>query len=1291
MLLFVVLPMTTIAQQTDAGINFKNFENWGKVLAQAKKENKDIFIDAFATWCGPCKKMDMEVYPNSAIGKLINEKFISVKVQFDQTEKDPDQIKKWYSDAKMIMERYQIESFPTYLFVNPDGKLNYKAEGYQNAEDFTKTVLVAKDPQKNYTGQIQQFKSGKVSGNALLKLALLAKKYHDDNTAMAVARKYKATVLDKENPEKVLSPELAEYIGSFYILLSTKDEVVKYMYSNQSKSDSLLKNKGFSKSVVDYAIITDLIDSEIKDDTSYTKEAPDWNRIERKITNTYDQNTSKRLIVAAKIRWYNANKDWQSVVKYNLEELESRGIDTLGMASSGLNNMCYEVIFKYATDTISLNKGIALMEMILKNHPDADSWLDTYANLLYKTNRIKEALQHEQRALEIAEKRSDPHRMAEYKEVLYKMRNNQPTWPVNVVSPTSNTQKPLITDTTYKNWTSVGYDGKLSNDGKFVYYTLQNKPIGGHTLYILSTDKNWEKQYADYDNVNFTEDSRFLFAMQKDTLIRLKLKTNEALFTPKCKGYELLHTDKGDWLIYQLDDSLNTVTIQNLKTSAKIILLHTEGYILNKKSSVIISKSTYDSSFQETLQWTDLLSEKSITIYKGTPSLAHIFDPSGTSMVFITKNNEYQEIWCYKKNDTVSKLVLSDNAVGIIEDHKIDVSDVWVFSRDGKHLFFAQTQAAQPLESKIDDPIIWNYNDAYLPPHYKRLRNGLDLQKGRNLTVLDIENKKLKQVLTGNAVALGSSFTGDSSSFLLAETAYKNAGDVSLNSQASYALYNIETGEFTYILKDCKTPLPFIELSPDHKYVLYFNKESSEYFSYNIQSKKTEILKIKEPLYQYDFKTKGLVDYYHNGFLGWISNTNHVLVQGTYDIFEIDLDNSDATINLTKNIGSNNNVIFSLTDKTENNIVHRSEVLMVSGFNLLTKEYSLNKLDLIKRTIKQIYRTNSFIEHPYETGVKIKKAKNSESYLLRLENASASPNYFYTSNFKKIIPISNNYPEKKYNWVTAELIKYKAVNGEEYEGVLYKPENFDQSKRYPVIFNIYLDQSNKLHEYNNPGPAYVGDNILLLVSNGYLFFKPNVYQIESKPGQSALTSVMAGADHLSKFPWIDSTKMGISGHSLGGFETNYIISHTNRFSAALSMAGVSNFIECYNSLWQNLGQTVQSYVKSGGFNMRFGLEQIPEAYIQNSPVLYSKEINTPVLLMHNEGDLNVPVDQSMQLFIQLRSIQKPVWLLQYPNEIHVLTKESHRIDFQKKVMGFFDYYLKNAPKPEWMDTNLGYY
>ncbi len=182
------------------------------------------------------------------------------------------------------------------------------------------------------------------------------------------------------------------------------------------------------------------------------------------------------------------------------------------------------------------------------------------------------------------------------------------------------------------------------------------------------------------------------------------------------------------------------------------------------------------------------------------------------------------------------------------------------------------------------------------------------------------------------------------------------------------------------------------------------------------------------------------------------------------------------------------------------------------------------------------------------------------------QSTDESPNICMTHDFKTFAKLSDIEPQARCNWLKSELISFKQLDGKETQGVLYKPENFYPSKKYPVIIYYYEKFSQDLNAFHKPEFSQSSINIPWLVSRGYLVFTPDIYYTIREPGQSAYNSIIGATNCLISFPWIDSAKIALHGHSFGGYETNFLVTRTARFSAALSASGLTNLISDYGSV-----------------------------------------------------------------------------------------------------------------------------
>jgi dipeptidyl aminopeptidase/acylaminoacyl peptidase len=208
------------------------------------------------------------------------------------------------------------------------------------------------------------------------------------------------------------------------------------------------------------------------------------------------------------------------------------------------------------------------------------------------------------------------------------------------------------------------------------------------------------------------------------------------------------------------------------------------------------------------------------------------------------------------------------------------------------------------------------------------------------------------------------------------------------------------------------------------------------------------------------------------------------------------------------------------------------------------------------------------------------------------------------------------------------------------------------------------------------------------VSRGYVVCAPDIVYKTGETGLSAVRSVVGAARYLAKnHNWADSTRFGLNGHSFGGYETNFIVTQSNLFAAAVSSAGIANVISNYGQLW-GTGNSMSEYweYRDGGIGK--SLPEAPELYLQNSPIRYVANISTPLLIQHNKEDDAVPFGQGVELFTSLRRIGKKVWLLQYDKEGHSILNEKNTLDYTIRVEQFFDHYLKGTPAPKWMTRGV---
>jgi dipeptidyl aminopeptidase/acylaminoacyl peptidase len=168
---------------------------------------------------------------------------------------------------------------------------------------------------------------------------------------------------------------------------------------------------------------------------------------------------------------------------------------------------------------------------------------------------------------------------------------------------------------------------------------------------------------------------------------------------------------------------------------------------------------------------------------------------------------------------------------------------------------------------------------------------------------------------------------------------------------------------------------------------------------------------------------------------------------------------------------------------------------------------------------------------------------------------------------------------------------------------------------------------------------------------------------------------------------VDPKRVGLIGHSLGGYEASYIVSKSNLFAAAVAGAALTDLVSEYLTVSDN-------YKKAEFWRYEYYTNRMPkplfdnfEGYLQNSPVYNAPTIQTPLLIWTGEDDAHVAPSQSTELYLAMRRLGKKVTMLRYPNENHNLTKPDAQSDLANKVGEWFDFYLKDGPEMDWMKNS----
>lgn len=849
-------------------------------------------------------------------------------------------------------------------------------------------------------------------------------------------------------------------------------------------------------------------------------------------------------------------------------------------------------------------------------------------------------------------------------------------------------QKTLIDSNAYKSWPTLENKPTISNDGKFIVYDINNGNSNEKKInrIIQSLESDWKIEigYAKSNaTVRFTADSKYcIFSMLDDALKILDL-TKKSIHTIKgVFDFKISDSDFGDFLVYSLTDNRNATIVKNLKTNKTQIFNGVLRNWLSDDGKLMLFQTILDQSTGRTeLNWMSIADWKIISIWRGKHygDLELITDFKHKQLAFKVSDS----ILYYKLGMSSSVVLATEKAIK--SKSTLHLGDLQKFNKNGDGIFITLKDDEHDNILKKNVPEIWSYKDPKIQPiQEEEIRN----QPHNYLAIIHLINSKLIQLQEEKDFILY--FSHDNFDDVILSSRQSGDGDSGESSwnaaaKTEYTVVDTRTGGRKKI--DCLSNDP--KLSPNGKFIICFDPIQKNYLSYEISTGKqinitSDIKTSWRNVLGSDFK------FLTRGIAGWLPDDNYLLVYDSHDIWQLDPTGRKSPTNLTNGYGVKNDIVFKIESFDENSEVLSKSNLLLTAFNRKTKDNGFFNKELGKKSDpKSLSMGDVYYGVKGSASVamgvfefKPLKAKSANNHIVKLMSSTSAPNYFSTKDFIKFKEVTNLQPQKKYNWLTSELHSWKSLDGKDLQGILYKPEDFNPNKKYPVIFYYYERMSDGLNYYLKPEASWGPINIPTYVSNGYLIFCPDIYYKIGDPMQGTYDAVISATAYLAKLPFVDSKKIGIQGHSYGGIQTNYLVTHTNLFAAACSSSGLGDWISHYNSLG-GFHSTHQTTFETSQNRMGNHIWGNISKYIKNSPVFHADKVTTPLLLMHTKNDDACPFPNILEFYLGLRRLGKKVWMVVYPEASHILLGKDAD-DFSIRMMQFFDYYLKDKPAPVWL-------
>ena len=473
--------------------------------------------------------------------------------------------------------------------------------------------------------------------------------------------------------------------------------------------------------------------------------------------------------------------------------------------------------------------------------------------------------------------------------------------------------------------------------------------------------------------------------------------------------------------------------------------------------------------------------------------------------------------------------------------------------------------------------------------------------------------------------------------------------------------------------------------SPGGRYLLWF--EGEDYFTHDLESGET--VNITEGLegqfVNYDVTpTREQMPSF--GTSGWLEDDEAVLINDRFDVWEVRPDGSGGR---------------RLTNGAEDEVRHRvlrmdfeadafdpDEPLYYSTYGEWTKKSGFSRAERGDTPEALIWEDAAFGGF----GGGFQKAEDADVYVYRTERFDDSPDYFVTRNddLSDARQVTNTNPfHDDYAWGRTQLIDYENEWGRKLQGSLVYPANYVEGEKYPMIVYHYEMLSQGTHRYVAPRETNYY-NVQAWSQEGYFVLQPDIVYRDRRPGQSNVETLRPAVAAAVATGMIDPEKVGLIGHSWGGYQTTFFVTQDDLFASAVAGAPLTNLMSMYLSFYWNSGGTDARI-----FEISQGRMQVPwwedwDSYYNNSPVHHIQNLNTPLLMMFGDQDGAVEFNQGVEFYNAARRAGKNMVMLVYEGENHGLAREPNQKDYRNRIMQWFAHYLKGEPAPDWITKGLSY-
>ena len=877
-----------------------------------------------------------------------------------------------------------------------------------------------------------------------------------------------------------------------------------------------------------------------------------------------------------------------------------------------------------------------------------------------------------------------------------------------VLSMSAQDKQPLTLED-YKQWSRIT-NTTISPNGQWMTYTYS--PNEGDTATFFIREIEGDTVYSAWNakTVNFTSDSEWLAFLVDPMETEAKaLKKQKKPVTSSLHLYNLANQTVDtirDVQGYRFSEASNYIAIKKTKSDPDAEHAGTDLIIKDLNSgatSNIGNVSTYsfsdkglllaylidaDGNSGNGIYVKDLDNHRIWPLHTGMDTYSQLsWNEAGDQLAVLfgdvpegKMQHENTLLWMSKLEAGMdalgeSQTFISGEANGFPENHIISENFTPKWNEAGTQLFLGIKE--QQDELKKDDELeanvdVWHWKDETVQSR-QIVTAGRD-KKATYLSVLNLSDKRFVQLETEDMSGVS---INEKTSWAVAsvDTAYR----AKRNMPQGYAdLYRIDTrsGKTSLIAKNVYHDLG---ISPMGDYAVY-SREGAMMLYHFEKGKSTNITERVDVSFQNkDFDRP--VEKPTYGIGGWSSDGNWLMLNNKYDLYAFSL-KSEKVMNLTKGLGNEEEMRFRIVQlDQEAETLNVKEPLLLSAYGEWTKKSGFYEVSLGKKP-KALRYVDKMLG-------RITKAKDADVLMYTEQTFEEFPDYWVSErSFKSPQKITNANPQlSEFKWGRRVLVDYTDKRGNKLQATLALPAGYKEGEKYPMIIYFYEKMSLRHHQFSMP--TYDDrPHMSTYASNGYLVLMPDIIYDEGKPGSSALDDITSAAQEVIDLGYADPERIGLQGHSWGGYQSSFILTQTDMFACVVTGAPLTNLISMYNVAYKRSGNLNGPILEWSQGRMGVSPWENMELYRSQSPIHHAQNITTPFLILHGTADGAVDWVQGLEYYATARRLGKEVILLSYPGEPHHLQKEANQKDFQIRMKQYFDYYLKDVAPPLWLKEGV---